>query len=399
MPRIHTRFFSDNDRSDKRIRILFLIPSFKTGGAEIQLLSLVRGLDKSLFNVTIAAFYQGNELDSFFENHPEISVFFLGKKGALDFSFVRRLFTLMKQQQFDIVQSYNVSARFFGMITAKKARVPVVITTERTARLIYSSIGSRFYLFFEKYTTRSADALIANSEAGRCFAIQRGVRRERTAVIYNGIDPERFCFTRGRDSLRTELFIPKDAFVVGMLARIDKLKDPFTFLDAARRVFEKNELARFMLVGDGPMLESVKKQAVAMGLKNRIIFTGLRTDVADLLNCMDVVLLTSYRVEGCSNSLLEAMALGKPVIATRVGGNLELVVNERTGLLVDPRNPAQVADAVLRLYRDEALCRTMVENARRLVEIKFSQRAMVSQHEKLYLELYKSSFRTRHAYE
>ena len=358
---------------NERIRILFLIPSFKTGGAEIQLLSLVRGLDKSLFHVSVAAFYKGNELDRFYEDSPDTTIFYLNKKGALDFSAVRRLLSLIRQHKFHIVQSYNVSARLFGMITAKRAGVPISIVTERTARLLYSSLGSRVYLFFEKFAIRSADLLIANSNAGREFAVSRGVQRDRTRVIYNGIDPERLQVRRDTKKVRQEFLIPMDAFLVGMIARVEKLKDPFTFIDAARSLIRKYENIYFMLVGDGALLKSVR-EAVSAELQSRIVFTGFRTDTADLLNSMDVVTLTSKQVEGCSNSLLEAMSLRKPVIATRVGGNTELIEHEKNGLLISPSQPAELADAVERLYHNASLRVSLAENAHHFVDEKFSQK-------------------------
>ncbi|MBN1559455.1 WecB/TagA/CpsF family glycosyltransferase [candidate division KSB1 bacterium] len=374
-----------------RIRILFLIPSFKTGGAEIQLLSLVRGLDKSLFYVTIAAFYRGNELDRLYENTADVNVVYLEKKGALDFIFLRRLGAIFRQGRFDIVQCYNQSARLFGMIAARRYRVPAVIMTERTARLLYSSFGSRIYLFFEKFALRSADLVIANSEAGRAFAISRGVRRERTRVIYNGIDPQRLSITRGIDSVRADMLIAKDAFVVGMVARLEALKDPFTFVRAARSIYKKYDRMRFILVGDGPLLEQVKEFAATSELGDSMIFTGHRADVADLIKCMNVAILTSQRVEGCSNFLLEAMALGVPVIATRVGGNVELIEHEKTGLLVSPSSPVDVAAAIERLCCDAKLRADLADNARQWVDSRFAQRVMVSQHENLYLELTRGS--------
>ncbi|MBN1464524.1 glycosyltransferase, partial [candidate division KSB1 bacterium] len=370
-----------------RIRILFLIPSFKTGGAEIQLSSLVRGLDKSVFCVTIAAFYRGNDLDQIYENTPDVTVVYLDKKGALDFSYLRRLVTLLQQGRFDIVQCYNQSARLFGVIAAKMVHVPAVIATERTARPLYSSFGSRFYLFLEKFALRKADILIANSKAGRDFAIARGVRRERTRVIYNGLDPARRRITRDRDVVRDELLIAQDAFVIGMVVRVEALKDPFTFVGAARSIIEKYDRARCLLVGDGPLLDRVKAYADDSGLTSRMIITGHRTDVADMMNCMDVMILTSKHVEGCSNSLLEAMALGVPVIATRVGGTAEVVEHERTGLLVSPSSPAEVAAAIERLYCDEKLRKRLAVNAQLHVDDRFSQEAMVCGHEHLYLEL------------
>jgi len=369
------------------IRILFLIPSFRTGGAEIHLLSLIRGLDKSKFEVTIAAFYHGNELDEYFENVQGVRIVYLEKRGMFDFSVVKRLNRLIRQQRFHIVQCYNVSARLIGILSAKQMRVPYTIATERTAKVLYTTLGSRIYLFFEKYVIRTADLLITNSYAGRRFSITRGVNRDRIHVIYNGVDKSRLVVTRSRSDVLDEHNIPHDAFVVGMVARIQPLKDPFTFLEAARRVIRAHDRVYFILVGDGSVLHDLIAQAVDQGLAGRLIFTGRRSDVADLVNTMHLVVLTSKQVEGCSNSLLEAMSLGKAVIATRVGGNEELITHEQTGLLVEPQNPAALAESICRLYNDSVLRERLAHKGRDLIREKFSQSAMIQAHEKIYFDL------------
>lgn len=368
----------------QRIQILFLIPSFKTGGAEIQLLSLVRGLDKSLFSITVAAFYKGNELDRLYENIPGIRVVYLHKGSVLNLSFLVRLLRLMRQHKFHIVQSYNISARLFGTISAKWTHVPVSIVTERTARLLHSSFGSRLYLFFEKFAMRYTDLLIANSEAGREFAVSRGIKRDRTRVIYNGIDPERLRVTRERLAVRADFSIPPGAFFVGMIARIEPLKDPLVFIKAARTLVGKYDNIYFMLVGDGSMLDDAKKSILRFNLTGRMIVTGYRSDTANLLNAIDAFVLTSKEVEGCSNAILEALCFGKPVVATKVGGNAELVEHEKNGLLITPSDPAGLVEALLRLYRDNDFRHTLSINAKKSAE-KFTQTAMVSAHEKLYV--------------
>ncbi len=370
-----------------RIRILFVIPSFKTGGAEIQLLSLVRGLDKHRFAITVAVFYHGNELDADFESIPNVQIVYLHKRSGPDLSFVRRLMQLIQRERFQIVQCYNVSARLLGILSAKLKHVPYTIATERTARLLHSSRGSSLYLFFEKYALRYANLVIANSQAGRDFAISRGVARARTRVIYNGIDPKRFSPTRSAEAVRRELNLPDEAFVIGLVARLEALKDPFTLLNAAQILSGQIENARFVIVGDGPLLQPLRQQVNELGLQQQFLFTGRRADVADMMNVMHVVVLTSKEVEGCSNVLLEAMALGKVVIASRVGGNIEVITHESDGLLFEPQQPQELADALLRVYQDSTLRESLATQTQQTTAERFSQAAMVSAYEKIYFEL------------
>ena len=371
-------------KSKERIRILFLIPSFRTGGAEVQLLSLVRGLDKSRYDVTVAAFYKGGELDSDFENSLGVNVVFLRKKGGLDFGFFKRLLSLVQTKDIHIIQSYNVSARFFGVLAAKMARKPVAIATERTARLLHSTKGSRVYLFLEKYAMRSADHVVANSVAGQKFAQSRGVKTTKSTVIYNGIDAQRMQINRAAEDIRKSLGIPASAFVVGMAARIEALKDPKMLVETARQLVRSIENIYFLLVGDGPMLGEVKAKINSLDLKDCFIFTGHRSDSIDFINAMDIVVLTSSKVEGCSNSLLEAMWLGKPVVTTRVGGNAELIEHEENGLLISPKQSDELAAAILRLYGDAEFKDKLAQRGRQLVRERFSQSLMVEQYERLY---------------
>ena len=132
-----------------KIPILYLIPSLQTGGAEIQLLSLVKGLDKDRYEATVAFFYNYGDLKVEFEKVPHISLVCLNKNGPLDFTFLVKLFRLVRTERFDILQAYNVSARFFGMIVAAVYRVPCKIMTERNSKPVYSSLGSRIYHFLE----------------------------------------------------------------------------------------------------------------------------------------------------------------------------------------------------------------------------------------------------------
>lgn len=377
-------------RSKGRIRILFVIPSLKIGGAEMQLLSLLQSLDKRKFAVHVAVFYRGNALDKQYEQSRDVQVHYLEKKSACDIFFLFRLYKVLVKHRFHIVQSYNISARFFGTITAKLAGDSAIIATERTARLLYSSAGSRVYLFFEKFAIRAADLLIANSQSGRDFARSRGVREDRIRVIYNGIDPSRLQVCREKNAVRENFSIPAHAFLIGMLARIEPVKDPFTFVRAAHYLTKKNPNFYFMLIGDGSLLPSVKAAVANSELTSRMKVTGFRMDTADVLSCMDVVVLTSKYVEGCSNALIEAMSLGKPVVATRVGGNIELIEHEKSGLLIAPAQPRELADAIERLYREPALRQHLAQNAQADAAIRFSQQAMVSAYEKLYRDLVRS---------
>ena len=373
--------------SKQRVRILFLIPSLRMGGAEIQLLTLAKGLDKARFEVTVAAFYRGQALDKDFAAVENVRIVYLDKKGFWGLGYLRRFSNLLKQGDFDILQAVNVSARLIGWLLARVHRIPVTILTERTAKLLYSSPGSRFYLALEKFAMRHCSVVVANSNAGCEFVIRRGVKPEQVKIISNGIDPQRLVVTESPLRLRQRYGIPSTSVVIGMIARLEAQKDPRTLITAAQALVHRFPSVYFLLVGDGPLFSAIRQLVSILGLQNRVILTGHQSQAADYLSAMDIAVLTSREVEGCSNFLLEAMALGKPVVATNVGGNGELVRDSVTGFLVPPGDPAALRERLARLLQDAQLCRQFGHEARRFVEQNFSLQAMTRAYQELYLEL------------
>ena len=384
MPEEGRRFAAGGEM--RRCKLLYLIPSLRAGGAEIQLLSLVRGLDKSSFDPTVATFYRGGALDASFAQVPGLGLVFLNKKSPLDFRHLPALVRRMRRERYDVVQPFNLSARLIGVVAAAFAHDPITVVTERTARPLVTTAGSGFYLLLEKYAMRRASVVVTNSEAGRRFLLSRGIRSEKIRVIYNGVEALRIRPKTPADEIRASIGFGPAQPVVGMIARLAPEKDPLMFVRAGRRALRRRPELRFVLVGDGPLRDSVR-DAVRAAAGEEVILTGYRENVADWLQIMDVVVLTSSRVEGCSNSILEAMALGKPVIATRVGGNRELIQDGVNGLLVRPRDPDALADAIERLFLDEPLRRRLAARGRETVRRRFSGRRMVADYQNLYQEL------------
>jgi glycosyltransferase involved in cell wall biosynthesis len=356
------------------------------GGAEIQLLTLVKGLDKKQFDAVVAVFYRGRELDRNFEHVKGVPVFFLEKKNRFDFFYLSRFAGLIKSANFDIIQPYNVSARLIGIIAAKIAHIPYIVVTERTARALYSSFGSRVYQFFETYAMRHVTVLVANSKAGRHYALSRGLEPKRTLVIYNGIDPKRLE-RKDHMNVRLRYGISPKRQIVGTISRIEEQKDPRTLIDTAKLVTKRLPDTCFMLVGDGPLLSEMQTLAKVKGVSDKVIFTGYQVNIADFLKEMNVFVLCSKKIEGCSNSIIEAMAMGKPVVATDVGGTKEIIKHGENGFLVEPENPAQLAEAILKLLTKKQMSRRMAERARMCALENFSQRTMISAYEKLYKDL------------
>jgi glycosyltransferase involved in cell wall biosynthesis len=367
----------------RKVKILFLIPSLGIGGAEWQLYYLLMGLRDDSFELSLAVFYDGGALADRFAQIPGLKIYHLHKRSGLDFAYLFTLHRLLQKNRFDIVQAYNASARLVGLLMAKWAGIPITIMTERNARAVYSSMGSRVYHALERIAMRRATVVVANSEAGRSFCRTRGIRDEKIRVIANGLDTERLQ--------PDKTFVGPDLSsrfpVIGMVARLFPQKDPDTFLRAAQLVIKTYPHVLFMLVGGGPEQERVKANVQRWQLQAHVLVVGETERVADYMSLLDAVVLTSRQSEGCPNAIVEAMAMRKPVVVTDVPGNRELVRHEHNGLVVPPQRPGELANAIIRLFSDHALREKMVAQAAVNVQRSFTMSAMISNYEHLYRQL------------
>jgi len=217
--------------------------------------------------------------------------------------------------------------------------------------------------------------------------VEQGYRREKIAVIRNGVVLPPKPAPDGR--FRRDHLIPPDVPLVGVISRLNPLKGIEYFLDAAARLSARFGPARFVVVGDGidPYYrESLERRTAALGLAGKVIFTGFRLDMESVVAELDVSVLPSLS-EGLSNVLLESMAAGIPVVATRVGGNPEVVEDGATGFLVPPRDSGALVDAVARLLSNPALAAAFGQAGRKRAEREFSVSRLVAETENLYRKL------------
>lgn len=374
----------------RKIRVFYLIPSLRTGGAELQLLTLVRGLDKSRFAVSVAVFYDGG-FEQKLKEIAGVRLIRLGKKHRFDLVPLFRLLRELGRYPQDILHAFNLSARFIGLLCGKLVHVPIVVLAERTDRPIVTSFGSRLYSRLDGLALRLADYVIANSRGGFRFALRRGVRSERVSVIPNGVDRQRLLPKRSADEMRSLLKLPKESFVIGMLGRLEPSKEPERFLAVFEAVARSDASVRGLVVGDGSSAERLQRKAQQLQLGDRLLFVGRQEEPADFLQIMDVLVHPSLGAEGCPNAVLEAMAMGIPVIAGRTNGAAEIIESEMSGILVESADVNAWAETILRLRNDHEMRRWLGENARRRVARDFSAETMVAAHAELYEQWYRNA--------
>lgn len=373
----------------EQLRVLLLINQLTIGGAELQLIELTRGLDRRRFYPIVCTLASNQPLEHELASEG-VHLVSLERRERHDFAPLPKLIRLLKRERVHIIQTILSPATFFGLTASMAAGTPVKVGTEHSSgHLKPGPLVSRLYRFAEDRLTRFADVVVAVSEAGRGYLIARGIRSDKTRVIYNGVSPDRTVASQEQTlAVRRQLGLPANAQVIGIAARLAEAKDHETFLRAAAQVREALPSTYFVVMGDGPLRPRLEMLARQLGLASQVFFVGNQLEAGPFINCFDVAVLSSYAGESCSMFLLEAMAIGKPVVCTDVGGNREIVTDGENGFLVPTRAPEKLAQGLLSLLTDPARAKAMGEQAKRKFQERFTLERMVQEHERLYLELW-----------
>jgi glycosyltransferase involved in cell wall biosynthesis len=313
-----------------------------------------------------------------------------------DVRAVRELTRLVRTRRPDIVHTHLAKAGALGRYAARRARTPVVVHTFHGHVLegYFSPPVARAFLSAERRLARWTTALVAVSESVRTELLGLEIGRpQQWRVIPVGLELDSLLGAPpDAAASRTALDLPPDATVVGIVGRLVPIKDHETFLLAAARVARERPGVHVAIVGDGELRDRLASRAASL-LGARVSFTGWVEDLPTLYAALDVVVLTS-RNEGTPVALIEAGAAGKPVIATRVGGVPDVVLDGKTGALVVPGDAAGVAREIARLLDDVPLARTRGEAARAHVRDRFSARRLLEDMDFLYRELLERSIRS-----
>ena len=373
-----------------RHNVLELIPSFHQGGSERQCVQLTRLLhQRGFYGVRLAALDGTGTLRADAEKIVvgEIPSFPLTSfYDANAVAQLRRFVRLLKEWNIDIVHTHDFYTNIFGITGAALARVPVRIAARRE-----SAVRSTKQRFVERSAYRLAHAVVANCEEVRSQLIAEGVPANKTVTIHNGLDLQRVAlpvdFNRGQALNSFNLPADKNYRFVTILANLRiELKDHPTFLRAAKRVLEAIPETRFILAGEGELTTPLRDLAAELGLAEAALFVGRCGRVAELLELSDICVLSS-KAEGFSNSILEYMAAGRPVVATDVGGAREAVVEGETGYLVPSGDYEALAARIIELLRDPARASAMGTRGRQIVEENFSSEAQLQRTLDLYGDL------------
>lgn len=365
------------------MKILFLITGLAYGGAETQLVRLATRLKRRGWEVRVVSLMPPQAYVEELEA-TGIPVFSLGIQRKLpDPRPILRLAQLIREWRPHIVHSHMVHANFLARLVRFLAPIPVLICSARNI-----SEGGRFREIFYRLTDSLCDLTTQVSQAGLERYVQVGaVPCRKVRYIPNGVDIERFKpDPESRLKIRRELEI--DGFAWLAVGRFDLQKDYLTMLQAFSHVVRnhKDSDTVLLIAGDGPLRKTMEITARELGIEQHIRFLGIRQDIPQLMNAADAYVMSSMW-EGMPNVLLEAHATGLPIVATDVGGNREIVLNEVTGFLVPPKDPYSLGRAMLDLMKlPEGERKQMGQAGRKRIEENFAMDRIVDQWENLYRE-------------
>ena len=347
------------------------------GGAERRFVELIKGLNPERFVTMMVLLTDIVHYEKIYELDTEIVK--LERRSKKDPLIFIRLFAICRKWKPDIVHAWGSMSAVYAGPVAKMLRIKLIneMIAGAPARLP-ANLRLRAMLTFPL-----SDIIQANSYAG---LEAYNVPRKKRSVIHNGFDFERMRDLRDRDEVRAELGI-QTKYVAGMVAGFRHHKDYESLVRAAQTIIEKRDDVTFVCVGGGPDFERIRRMTHG---SSRIIFTGQRSDVESIVNAFDIGVLSTYE-EGISNSIMEYMAAGKPVIATDGGGTRELVVDGETGFLLPQKSPHLLATRIQQLVDDDRLREDMGMRGRERIRREFSIAAMVTGHTKVYEKLLEES--------
>ena len=365
--------------NDQPVSVIHLITELDRGGAQMALCRLLRHTDRQQYASHILCLYNGDKVVAQQIRQLGIPVTDLSMSAPWRLDALWRLYRILRKERPSILHCWMFHANMIGRLVGRLAGVPIVITARRNVE-----IGGPRREQIKRYTRHLDDAVIAVCELARQVEIERtGVAPDKVVTVYNGIDLPASTSPARATPLNSELGLPPEAVVVICVSRLHPQKGHDDLLAAWRRVTAVHPNAHLLIVGDGERRAELAKLAAGQANTH---FTGQRNDVPDLMALSDLLVLPSLW-EGLPNVVLEAMGAGLPVVATAVGGTPELVINHETGLLVPPRDPDALAQAILTLLRDPDLARRMGQNGRRRVAEQFTIERMTEQTEALYNRL------------
>ena len=376
------------------IRILHIHTMPVISGSGINTYLSMDGMDRQVYEVELACAPGGRLIDLVQDSGMEVRIFrnlvqplspYRDLRAAMD------LFLFLRKNPYHVVHTHNSKAGFVGRLAAAMARVPVIVHTVHGFAFHDQEPRWRQVLFLnlERLASHWCQKMIFISQPLLDWGLKEHiVPREKTVKIYSGIQLEHFhpVDRDEKNRIREKWKLRPEEAVIGIVSKLWEGKGHATLIEAVKELTKDIKDVRLVIVGEGYLQDELVKQVDRLGLGDRVLFTGFQMDVSEIIATFDVAVLPSF-FEGMGRVILEAMAMAKPVVASRVGGIPDLVEDGRNGFLVQPGDVKALAAAIKRLLIDKELAGEMGSRGRKMVDEKFNSDIMVRSIEEVYRHL------------
>jgi len=387
----------------KKHKVIHIITRMDKGGSAENTLLTVLGIEKKEFEVALA---KGPSYESRMSQKEQASVISdlkeaqsTGVKLVNMRTLLRRInpvydllslfsfYSYLIKEKPTIVHTHTSKAGLLGRLAAKLAGIPIVVHTPH-GHVFFGYFGpfkTRIFILLERLASRITDKIVALTNREKDDYILFKIANEDIFVVINsGVELDKFkeLPPNEKQYLKRELGIPDNSLIIGTAGRLVPIKGPNFLIEAAKYIHSKYHDAFFVFTGDGPLKQDLEKKARELGMEKNILFLGWRDDVAKIISIYDIFCLPSLN-EGMGRVLVEAMALGKPIVASDIGGIPDLIVHGKNGFLVPPKNPVQLAKYIQILLEDEKK-REKMGQAGKEMALNFSKEIMVERISDLY---------------
>lgn len=370
----------------KKIKILETIRQGRIGGGERHVLDLVKHINRDFFEPVVLTFTDGEMVDEL--KKMDVTTHVLPTEKPFDIRIWGTVAKLMHSLDIDLVHSHGTRAFSNCFWAAKKLDIPTLYTVHGWSfHPDQSPIVQKIRTMSERFLSRRALLNILVSDGNFKEGIEK-FNLNNSIVVKNGVNLENFN-TKNQDTkdFRQEIGVNSTEILVGMIARITTQKDPLTFVKAAKIILAKNKNFKFLVVGDGELKHKAIEYAKQQKIYKHFIFLNFRNDVPTILKAIDIYCLPSLW-EGLPIGILEAMAMGKPIVASEIVGNRELIQHGENGLLFPTKNETKLAEAITTLSVNHMLRIEMGLKNREIIEREYDIKKMVFKIERIYKKIY-----------
>lgn len=373
---------------DEQIRVCHLISGDLWAGAEVQAYTLMRAL-RGTPGLALQAVVLNEGMLSEKLREIGLGVAVIDERRYGFMTIKSRLARKLSADEVDILHTHRYKENVLGGLVKDRCGIGGLVQTvhgihEKLSGL--KKLKMKFYMSMNDQLTRNRFSRVIAVSHEIESILNEKFGKDKVATIHNAVDIDSIKPSRSAEDARRELGLRTEQPLIGSVGRLVPVKGYDVFLKSAKLILEKQPEVAFVIVGDGPLRKELEIMARDMGLESNVIFTGFREDVLDLVNALDLFLVTSHH-EGIPMSVLEAMALGKAVVSTNVGGMSEIIEDGVSGMLVQADNPGEIASKCLMVVTDRALGGRLGENAVNRIEDEFSTSKLRDRMLRLYREV------------